>query len=413
MSSPGGATITALDAAMKIIYKSGVEGADYEPSKLVALMPRSSDFVGKQKHVVVRYSSPQGISPSFAAAKGMISANEYSAFDVPRKKCYGFVRLDGETLNAADGNMGSVINAAKEEVARVRDEFIRYQGIMWWGDGSGALSRIKSTTTITTTTIILNNIDDAVFFQPNMKLVLTTAKTVATLVGGGATVTVTGVDEILGQITVDTATSTAIPGAATTNYIHRDGDVEVAVTGVGAYVVGGSSPGTLHGLNRNVYPTRLAGYAFDCTGKTFADAILDNLATHKRGAVPGELIFMNPMDIAVFMKQLNSQGIRSDKAEVSSKLAGVMYSGIQFFSPSGEKKVLEESNIPRGTYYCLNMKSFEASFMGSMPRLLNHISGQQFYTLENADMAESRIGFYGNILCVNPANNHVGTNLGS
>lgn len=122
---------------------------------------------------------------------------------------------------------------------------------------------------------------------------------------------------------------------------------------------------------------------------------------------------MNPMDIAVFMKQLNSQGIRSDKAEVSSKLAGVMYSGIQFFSPSGEKKVLEESNIPRGTYYCLNMKSFEASFMGSMPRLLNHISGQQFYTLENADMAESRIGFYGNILCVNPANNHVGTNLGS
>ena len=410
MAAIGGATIAAADKALKLVYKNGVQGCEYENSQYMGMVSKATSFPGKTHELVLKYSKPQGGGPVYEEAQGSISGTEYDKFQVPRKKYYWFVRIDNETMGAASTDVGAVVNLSKEEISGARDEFVRWMGVLSWGDGSGALTTIKSTTTLSTTTIIPENATDCYFFQPNMYLSITTNKT--TQVPGSARVT--AVDEDAGTITIDTATNAAFPGVAVGAYIHRKGDIQKAPMGVGGYIVGksGGNPGTLYSLDRNVYPSRLAGYSFDCTGKSYTQSFVDGFQKQAAGSKPGEHIFMSSTDMGKFLIQAEAKGWRTDRAEIKTKVAGVSYEGIEVYTPSGKKVIVNDPNLLPGKAYNLNMKNWTWRTDGPFPKLITD-SGKTWVKIQSADVWESVLGMYGNNECDNPGNNAYYYNLGT
>lgn len=411
MPAIGGSTITASEKALKLVYKNGVQGCDYENSKALAMMQKSTTFEGKTFEVVLKYSKPQGGGPVFESAQGDISGVEYDKFSVPRKKYYWFARIDNETMDAAAGDVGSVVALSKEEISGARDEFIRFMGILAWGDGSGALTKITALAT-GNTVLTLTNPTDVYFFQPNMYICLTTNKT--TVVGGGQAVRITGIDEDAGTITVASDITTAIPGAATTQWIHRRNDVQKAPMGVGGYVVGksGGAPGTLYGLNRDTYPSRMAGYSFNGSTKGFTKALVDGFQVQRAGSTPGDTIFMSSKDLGTFLIQCEANKWRTDRAEISTKQAGVSYEGITVYTPGGTKKIIDDPNLKPGDVYSLNLKNFCWKTNGAFPKLITE-GGKVWIKLHTADLWEAQLGMYGNMTLDNPGNQAYYYNMGT
>ena len=408
----GPATVTALDKSAKVLYSDHIPGSDYVNSKFLAMCPRATDFKGTTFEQPIRYGKGQGGSAIFATGQANVSSTNYEKFSISRKKSYWFARIDNETLDALDGSVGSIVAAGKEEIENARDEFVRFMGILSWGSGNGALTTIKSTTTLTTTTIACQNVSDIYRIQPDMILNFSSGGTVATLRDGGETRRVTGVDELAGTFTVDTAPSPGIVAIATGDYVHREGDVGACITGVAGYVPGThlGAPAALHGCTRSTYATRLAGYGFSGSGKNMADAFLDGIMVHKAGANPGENIFMSSIDMGTFIKQLDAKGIRTDRAEIQTKVAGVMYEGIKVFTPGGTKTIIDDPNLTPGTAYNLEMKRFKLKSLGAFPRFLNR-DKSTWYMMHTADMLEARMGFYGDLVCDYPGDEAVYTSL--
>lgn len=410
MAATGGINMTSADKSLKLFYKDGVRGCEYENSQYMGMVDKPSNFPGKTHELVIKYSKPQGGGPVYEEAQGSISGSEYDKFSVPRKKYYWFCRIDNETMGAASSTVGAVVNLSKEEISGSRDEFVRWMGVLSWGDGSGALTTIKSTTALSTTKIYLANLTDVYFFQPNMYISITTNKT--TQVAGSARVTAINEDE--GSITIDTATATAFLGVTVGNYIHRKSDIQKAPMGVGGYIVGlsGGAPADLYGLVRTAYPSRLAGYSFDCTGKSYTQSFIDGFQKQSAGSKPGEHIFMSSVDMGAFLIQCEAKGWRTDRAEIKTKTASVSYDGIEVYTPNGKKIVVCDPNLKPGYAYSLNMKNWAFRTDGPFPKLVTD-SGKTWIKLQSADVWESVLAMYGNNECDNPGNNAFYYNLGT
>ena len=94
--------IPAATAALKELYAGQVvQNLCYKDNPFLAMVPKATDFLGKNYPIPIQFGVSQGRSATFASAQANMTAAQLSEFFLTRKKDYSIAQLDNETMLAS------------------------------------------------------------------------------------------------------------------------------------------------------------------------------------------------------------------------------------------------------------------------------------------------------------------------
>jgi len=408
------ATVAGSQAALKVLYPNGeLPKSINDMFVLCKRLKKETEFVGELAYVPIQNANPQGSSADFATAQANIQQGNYLRSALTRVQHHGVARVTGEAAEAAVKSDGALVDLWDNETRGIATTEMSVLSTYLYGTGDGTLAQILSGQT--TTTVTLQTTANMNYFELGMTLrAVSTTGTAATVrVGGAARAKVTGIDRRSRTLTFAAALNTLITDITATDYFVRDGDqvtgaANVCITGLDAYVAGGTSPSTLFGLVRSADPVRLAGQAIDYSGWAMEDAAVDASAQCGfQGIGYPSVLVANNIDIANMKKSLGSKIIYNDgggKAKHS-------FSGISIDGEAGPIEVLADPFCPRNKAWLLKLDVFSLFSLKAAPHL-NKFDGMDFMRRPDADAYEVRFVFYGNVKCKNPGPHVKLTNFG-
>ena len=404
----GPATLAQSAAILKTKYPTGeLPKEQFENFPIVGQISKKTDWDGDDRVVAMMTENPQGSSADFPTAQGSLAQGQYSKFSITRVEHYGLARIRDHALKAAAGNPGALANLWDTETDGVSQTEMQGLETYLLGNGSGVLGQISSGST--GATITLTKPDDTAKFCLNMRVQAVSTNTLAPTVRTGGFGTITAIDRKGGTITCATAWNTQITDIGASDYLVRAGDAANTITasgpsviwGIGAYIVGGTSPGTLGGLNRNTDPVRFAGQAYDATNQLMTEAIIDSeaLLTAQGRRTPKTLI-AHMKDVAKMRKTADAKSVYT-RVNMDSTVAGVSYKGIQFEGDDNDITIVTTPFITRGTAYLGSMDAFALESLGAAPMLMDFDSNT-FLRVATDAAEEVRFGYFANLICKSP-----------
>lgn len=410
------ANLVASKAILKTRYPEGrLPLAMYTKFPFLAAMSKKEDFDGENYVVALQTENPQGSSAIFQQALGSLQQGTYNRFLLTRIEHFGIVRITAQAMRAAQKSTGSLVDLWRREMDGSAQTEMKGMEIYMFGAGNGVLGTISSGQT--TATITLTKPDDAVKFDL-LETVQAVSDTTLSPVTRGGTATITAIDRVGGTLTVATTWNDGsnIPGITATDSLVRAGDgaaagVSAIETGLDQWLVGGTSPGTLFGLNRNADPVRLAGQFYDATGVPMEDAVIEAESLRNLQYPTGELVgWFNPRDIAQIKKTLGGK-VAYPRVELKTEMAGVSFKGIEFEGDNGPIKLMTSPFCTRNEGYLLEMDSWAYRSMGPAPQLLDW-DGPEFLRVASDAAYEARYARFGNPCTTMPVANIRMTNFG-
>lgn len=398
------ATIAGSQAALKVLYPEG-ELPKSINDMFVALkrLKKETDFVGELAYVPIQNANPQGSSADFSEAQANIQQGNYLRFALTRVEHHGIARITGQAAEAAVKSEGALVDLWDNETRGIATTEMSTLSTYFYGTGDGTLAAISSgQTTATVTLVATANMN---YFELNMTLkavsALGTGATVRS--GGAAKAKVIGIDRRNRTLTFAAALNTLITDITATDIFVRSGDqvtaaANVVMTGIDAYVAGGTAPSPLFALVRGADPVRLAGQSIDYTGWAMEDAVVDASAQCGfQGIGYPNVLVANNIDVANMKKSLSSKIIYQDgggKAKHS-------FSGITIEGEAGPIEIVADPFCPRNKAWLLKLDAFSLFSLKAAPHL-NKFDGMDFLRRPDADAYEVRFVFYGNLKCKNP-----------
>ena len=396
------ATLAASAAILKTRYPNGELPKElYQNNTFHGLIPKATDFDGNNRVVAIQTEYTQGASADFATALGALQQSKYSNFLVTRVEDFSLARIKGQALRAAQKDTGALVDLWENEMKSANMSATRSLAIMEHRDGTGTRGQIASGSTTTTITLTSADSDpstDVTNFAVGMSLQFS-ATAGSALRSAGAKAVITAIDRANATLTFGSALNVLLPDIGATDFIYRAGDENAVITGINGWIPGGSSPGTLFGLNRNTDPVRLAGQSYNATGVPMGDALIEAAArVGVEGGMP-DVVIAHPRDVANFKKTLDGK-VQYNRVE--SDVAGVSFRSIEFEGDNGVIKVLSDMNRPKRNPVLLQTSSWRLHSLGPAPGILDY-DNNQFLRVASDDAYEVRVGSYVAQYCNEPA----------
>lgn len=411
------ATVAGSQAALKVLYPNGELPKSINDMFVThKRLKKETDFVGELAYVPIQNANPQGSSADFAEAQANIQQGNYLRFALPRVQHHGIARVTGEAAEAAVKSEGALVDLWDNETRGIATTEMSTQATYIFGTGDGVLGRMASGhTTVTVTMAAGTNMN---YFELNQTLKAVTALGLSPTVrsGGAAKARISGIDRRNRTLTFPAALNTLITDVAATDYLVRSGDQASAaatvLTGFDAYVAGGTTPGTLFGLNRTPDPVRLAGQNIDYTGWAMEDAVVDASAQAGfQGIGYPDVLIANNIDVANMKKSLGAK-IIYDRGEGGSKTGSHSFSKLVIEGEAGPIEIVADPFCPRNKGFLLKLDMFSLFSLKAAPHL-NKFDGMDFLRRPDADAYEVRFVMYGNLKCKNPGPHVKLTNFGA
>jgi hypothetical protein len=404
---------TALAAVLKQKYtQKRFRLLCYKKNPLYALIPKNTEFDGRNKLITVRNATPQGRGPTIGVAQANKTASVYNGFVVTRVSDYSTATVTGEAIKAAKGSEGALIEGLTKEIDGAINTCMRSLAITMYRNGGGARGQISSGSNVSTTTITLANASDATNFEYGMTVCTAVddgynnGGSLLGLRGGGATaITVTGVDRDAGTVTTNVAWNT-VPSAAANDYIFQTAagvgsDYNSMIRGLSAWLPA-TAPGStdnFFGVNRNQDVTRLGGIRIAGNGAAIEDTLTDAAVRAVREGGSPDHVFLNPLDWAKLSKSLGAKVLYDRATPIDEPEIG--FKAIMLDGPEGPVKVVADVNCPQGTAYMVQLDTLTMESLGEAPMILD-VDGVTILRNPTSDTYDVRIGYYGNLTCEAP-----------
>ncbi len=397
------ATLAGSQAALKVLYPNGeLPKSINEMYVGLKRMKKDTDFVGELAYVPIQNANPQGSSADFATAQSSIYQGNYLRFSLSRVSHYGIARVTGEAAEAAVKSEGALVDLWDNETRGVASTEMSVLATYLYGTGDATLGKPITGGSVTATTITMAVGTNMNYFELNMTVKAVSAVGLSPTVRSGST-RITGIDRRARTLTSATNWDTAITSFVAGDYLVRSGDqassAATVITGLGEIVKGGTAPGTVHGLNRNTDPVRLAGQAIDYTGWAPEDAVVDASAQAGfQGIGYPNVLICNNIEGASLKKSLSTK-INFNRP--GGKEATYSFSDVTIEGENGPIEILCDPFCPRNTAFLLKMDCFSLFSLKAAPHLAKY-DGIEFLRRPDADAYEVRFAFYGNLKCKNP-----------
>jgi hypothetical protein len=411
------ATLAGSQAALKVLYPNGeLPKSINEMYVALKRLKKDTDFVGELAYVPIQNANPQGSSADFTEAQANIFQGNYLRFALTRVSHFGVARVTGEAAEAAVKSEGALVDLWDNETRGIATTEMSCLATYLYGTGDGTLGTMGGTGSVASTSITLAAGTNMNYFELNMTLKAVSALGVNPTVrsGGAAKARITGIDRRNRILTFASNLSTLITDVVNTDYFVRSGDqagttAGTVITGFSSYVAGGTTPGTLFGLNRTQDPVRLAGQNVDYQGWAMEDAIVDASAQAGfQGIGYPNVLICNNLEGAALKKSLSTK-IHFNKPGAST--ANYSFSEVTIEGENGPIEILCDPFCPRNKAFLLKLDAFSLFSLKAAPHLAKY-DGIEFLRRPDADAYEVRFVFYGNLKCKNPGPHVQLTNFG-
>lgn len=406
------ATVSGSQAALKVLYPDGeLPKSINEMFVLHKEMKKDTDFVGELAYVPIQNANPQGSSADFTEAQANIYQGNYLRFALTRVSHFGVARVTGEAAEAAVKSEGALVDLWDNETRGIATTEMACLATYLYGAGDGVLGRMASGST--TTTVTMASGTNMNYFELNMTIKCVSATGLSPTVRGGKA-RVSGIDRRNRTLTFPAALDSLITTPGSTDYLVRAGDqagsAATVLTGLDEYVKGGTTPGTIFGLNRNSDPVRLAGQNIDYTGWAKEDAVVDASAQAGfQGIGYPTVLVANNFDVADMKKSLSGKIQYNRPGGSEGKYS---FSDLTIEGEAGPIRVLADPFCPRNKAWLLKKDAFSLFSLKAAPHLAKY-DGIEFLRRPDADAYEVRFAFYGNLKCKNPGPHVKLTNFGA
>lgn len=380
--------LSTFDAALKQHYTSDrVENMTYMDNPLLALMPKMTDFGGKNLPIPIIYGDPQGVSSQFSVAQANQTSSKLKDFVLTRVKAYSIASIDNETLKASIGNANAFLEAATVEIDGAIHSSARMLAIQMYRSGSGSIGQNQNATT--GTSIQLTVADDVTNFEVGQQLVFSTADGGGTVKSGR--VQILGVDRDSGVLTVEPMTAIAGgAGVAANDYIFVQGNYDLGLSGLQAWLPNSAPSATpFFGVDRTSDVTRLAGVRFDGSSLPIEEALISAASRVAREGGKPDHAFMSYSKYADLEKALGSKVQYIDlRANAEIGFRGMLVNG-----PRGPIKVVADQNCPSNRCFLLQMNVWKLYSLGRAPQIID-TDGLKMLRASDADSVTVRVGYY-------------------
>ena len=254
--------------------------------------------------------------------------------------------------------------------------------------------------------LVLADINTVVNFEVGMTVQLALTRTGAVRVG---TAVISDIDPDTGTLTTAGGNwDVQITTPANGDFIFVEGDAAntgalVKASGVPAWVPTTTPTATtFFGLDRTSHTDRLGGIRQDGTGfGTIAETIKALGAKIRfrggRRARP-DVVFMNTLDIDNLDIELGSNR-RYTRVDVPD--ADVGFDAIEFATPAGRIRAIEDRYLPPGNAWMLQMNTWKFGSVDQAPRIIQH-DGNRLLRQSAADGVEFRAVYRGQLWCDAP-----------
>lgn len=406
--------LTTFDAALKTIYTDqAVQNLVYKNNPILAMMPKYTQFTGRNRQVPLIYGNPQGRSASFtrAQARGQTSSSKLKDFLLTRVSDYSVATIQNEVLLASQGDAGAFLEAATVEINGAINSLTRSQAIAMFKSGNGEIGQIKAGSSVSGLTLTLASAADITNFEVDMELEVAASLTGASRAFGssGFGLVVTGVDRSAGVLTFAYNVNDAangIPTIAAGDYIFVRGDHAAStltkIAGLEAWlpVAAPTAGDNFFGVDRSSDVTRLAGQRQNSVGQPIEEALIDGASLVAREGGQLSHYVMGYGKYSELEKALGSK-VQYIDMKVNAEIA---FRGIQINGPKGPIKVVADQNCPQNRIFGLQMDTWTLATLGANVRVID-TDGLQMLRQSASDGVEVRYGYYGNMQCNAPGFN--------
>lgn len=394
--------MTSFSSALKQHYTNDrIENMVYRDNPLLAMIPKMTDFGGKNLPIPIIYGNPQGRSQTFATAQSNKTASKITDFVLTRNHDYSLASIDNETLEASKGNQNAFMEAATTEIDGAINSITRSLAISLYRSGSGSIGQCNASTT--GTSLVLKQSEDVTNFEVNQELVFSTDDGTGSLKTGK--VTVTHVDRDSGTLTVDALSAIdGGTGVAANDYIFVEGDHAAKIKGLLAWLPSTAPTSTpFFGVDRSVDVTRLGGIRYNGSALPIEEALIGAIHRVAREGGRPTYCFMSYAKWDELVKSLGSKVQFIDDI-VKTGNATLSFRGVMVHGPKGPVKVVPDQNCPNDRAFLLQMDVWKLYSLGKAPRILD-TDGLKMLRESSADAVEVRIGYYAQVGCRAPGFN--------
>lgn len=393
--------LTNFDAALKVHYTADrIENLTYPTNPLFAMLSKTQDFGGRNLPVPIIFGNPQGRSASFTNAQNNVTNTQITDFILTRVTDYGLATIDGEVIEASQGDNNAFMRAVATEIDGTLASLARSASIAMYGSGSGTIGQLSATSGVTTV-ITLADINEITNFEVGMTLQLSTADGGGTVKTG--TTAITDIDRDLGTVTVATSLATFTPIGAVNDFIFVQGDYDAKMSGLAAWLPTTAPSATLFfGVDRTSDVTRLGGIRIAGAGAPIEEVIID--ATKRVGREGGrpDKLFLSYERWGELDKSLGSK-VQYVDLTVDGRVG---FTGIRVNGPNGPIDVVPDTNCPDPRGYLLQMSMWKFYGLGRIPRIFRE-DGLTVLRQSTADGVEVRALYRGQMGCRAPGFNAV------
>jgi hypothetical protein len=405
LDEKGTLDLTSFEAALKTLYPDKkINNLVYKNNPLLAMMNKNERFYGENMKCPLIYGNPQARSATFstAASQSSSASSKLKAFLLTRAKDYSLAQIDNETLKASESDMGAFLRAATVEIDGAINSAARSLAIAMYRTGSGSIGQVANSG-FATPTLTLSNSDDVTNFEVGMTLVVSSTD------GGGSvrvgTLTIVGVNRANGQLTMSGNLSAGIAAIAQNDFIFQQGDYDLKVKGLQAWLpYGGPSATAFFGVDRTADATRLGGIWSDGVGKPIEEALIDHLVLIGREGGAPDHMFVNFTEYGNIEKALGSKVVYVNVQ--SPTMPEIGFQGIRVQGPRGSCVIIPDQNAPSKYGFALQMDTWTLNSLGKAPQLFD-TDGVNMLRNPTSDSLDVRIYYYAQVGCTAPGWNGV------
>jgi len=412
---------TVQDGLKELYGRANWLAALYEHDGLFTRIPKFEGFTGSYYPVVVQYAPNSRRSQDFSRAQDNTSSFEVEKFLVHRVRDYAFATLDTETILSTRGDAGAFASYMDVEISGARYALRRSLARQCYGDGSGKIGVITSSTIADgKTTIVLTKANDIVNFEVGQQLEVIVNADYGSVQTGY--LTVESVNREAGSFVADDSGSfdmdnAVIGGGKGRIFMRGDSSASVAahhrMSGLDAWIpaTAPTSSDSFFGVNRSTDTTRLAGHRFSgATTDVYHAFVSASERLGREGAKPDH-IFTDYSTYTSLMKEVTAAGAgyssdtnKGVKIDIGfGKTLELGFTNIVIHLPTGPIQVVPDADCPVNTAYMIKLSDWELASLGMCPQILD-LDSNAALRRSDRDSLEVRLGAYSNVITKNPGN---------
>lgn len=389
----------------KIIYADGTKPGDALTRDKPAMLntPHKKDFTsGKGYEIPAPYATPQGASASISVANTNATPSKGSSFTVPQTTYYAQMRLDHQLVkNAMEANADAAfVDQMKYEADGVEETIGVEMEKQIFGTGAGYRGVVGANSIGANSTLTLATITDSVLFEVGMVIVLATTATGAIRSAGTTNIaTVSAVNTKTGVLTFTGQNLTTLFGAvANGDFIFRQGDAQNGGSAKVGFGLADWNPSTdpsattFCGVDRSVYPSRLAGVRYDGTNDSLQTVFIRALAQARTEVGPGfkaGTFYIHPLYGAALRSEYEAKRIVDFKKETKYEM------GVDAFKVDNIT-FIEAALCPYGVAKMVADGAFVRCSSGDQPDWASMGSNDQFWLDRDTGVVKGLMCNYGN-----------------